>query len=668
MLPGSAPATSLRFFGHGEGGIDRVTIRIDNPAKPADVGATDFTLEWWMRAEDGDNASSGVDCDANDGWIFGNILFDRDVYGAGAHGDFGVSLTGGRVAFGVSAGASGNTVCGATSVTDGAWHHVAVTRQKSTGRLRIYVDGVLDAEGNGNVGSDRDVSYQNNLVTGHEWDPYLVIGAEKHDADASTYPSYHGWIDEVRLSTVQRYTASRFTRPFSPFSPDGSTAALYHLDEGTGGTVGDASAGSSHGTREFGGTVPAGPEWSSDTAPLDTARRVALEQVISGLTRPVAIANAGDGRVFVVEADGRILAYQVTAHAPFTFLGTFLDIQDRVLCCGERGLLGLAFHPSYASNGYFFAYYTREGDGDVVVARYRAPTAASNIVDPNTESILLTIEHSAYGNHNGGGLAFGPDGYLYASVGDGGGGGDPLGSGQNLGTLLGKILRLDVDVPGDPAPIYEIPSSNPFVGTRGAREEIWAWGLRNPWRISFDRLTGDLFIGDVGQSNREEVNFQLAGGAGGANYGWPRMEGTACYSPNSGCQTGSLVLPILDYSHGEGCSITGGYRYRGDGHPDAPRRLRVRRLLQQEDLGSASRRATGRGAGSSSADHEPQHQHVRRGRGRRALRRQRGRDRPPLRPGTAAPHGHAVGQWDGNGEWPRRARVRGDVQRRVRAR
>jgi glucose/arabinose dehydrogenase len=570
LVPGSAPATSLQFFGNGENGIDRVKIRIDGPARPADVGATDFTLEWWMRALPDENASEDVTCDANDGWIFGNILFDRDIYnvlpGGAAHGDFGVSLTGGRVAFGVSAGISGNTICGTADVADGAWHHVAVTRRLSDGWLRIYVDGVLDAEGNGNVGSNTNVSYQDGRFTAYpNSDPFLVIGAEKHDAGPA-YPSYHGWIDEVRLSTVQRYTATRFTRPFSLFAPDGSTAALYHLDEGAGNVIGDASGGGSHGTREYGGAPP-GPEWSSNAAPLDTARRVALEQVVSGLTRPVAIAHSGDDRLFVVEADGRILVYQVTEDGPLTFLDTFLDIHGLVACCGERGLLGLAFHPSYASNGYLFVYYTRASDGDVVLARYQAPTAASNTADPGSASVLVTIEHSTYSNHNGGGLAFGPDGYLYVSIGDGGGGGDPLGSGQSLATLLGKVLRLDVDVIGDPAPHYEIPPGNPFVGTPGAREEIWAWGLRNPWRIAFDRLTGDLFIGDVGQGNREEVDFQLAGSPGGVNYGWPRMEGTACYSPSSGCQTGSLVLPILDYSHSEGCSVTGGYRYRGTGIP-----------------------------------------------------------------------------------------------------
>ncbi len=568
-FPRLAPATSLRFHGNGTGGIDRVKIRIDGPATPADIGSGDFTLEWWMRALPGENASNAVACNTNDGWIHGNIVFDRDVFDDGEHGDYGVSLTGGRVAFGVSAGAAGNTICGDIVVADGEWHHVAVTRQRSNGQLRIYVDGVLDAEGDGGVGSDKDVSYQDGRATAHPGsDPFLVIGAEKHDAGPS-FPSYHGWIDEVRLSTIRRYTGPRFTRPFTAFTQDGNTAALYHLDEGAGDAIGDA-VGGSPGTRAFGGS-PAGPEWSNDAAPLDTARRVALEQVIGGLTRPVTIANAGDDRLFVVEADGRILAYQVTDDVPFAFVSTYLDIRDRVECCSERGLLGLAFHPNFASNRYFFVFYTRKGTGgalgDLVIARYRAPSASSNLVDPGTERILLTIEHSEFSNHNGGGIAFGPDGRLYVPVGDGGSGGDPHGNGQNTAAHLGKILRLAVDVSdgGGSAPYYSIPSGNPFAGGSGLQKEVWALGLRNPWRISFDRVAGDLFIGDVGQEDREEIDFLLAGSAGGANFGWSRMEGFECYS--SGCSSPSFTPPILDYNHDEGCSVTGGYRYRGDGIP-----------------------------------------------------------------------------------------------------
>jgi glucose/arabinose dehydrogenase len=315
---------------------------------------------------------------------------------------------------------------------------------------------------------------------------------------------------------------------------------------------------------------------TSQAAPLDSAPLVTLEEVISDEpvsgdpVRVVGIAHAGDDRLFVVDANGRIIAYRLEANGTVTLLGTFLDIRDLVLCCGERGLLGLAFHPNYdAGNPVFFVYYTAKANddegleaGDIVLARYQAPTADSNVADPDSAAILLKIEHSTYGNHNGGALAFGPDGYLYVGVGDGGSGGDPFNSGQTRDTLLGKVLRLDVDVPGDPSPHYEIPTNNPFVGT-AHRPEIWAWGLRNPWRITFDRATGDLFIADVGQNSREEVNFQRASSPGGENYGWRRMEGIACYDPATGCQTGSLVLPILDYTHSEGCSVTGGYRYRG---------------------------------------------------------------------------------------------------------
>jgi hypothetical protein len=256
---------SLRFFGNGVNDIDRVKIQID-PHVPADVGATDFTLEFWMKANPGDNSSTAVACNANDGWITGNIIFDRDIWGPGDYGDFGVSLTGGKIAFGVSYGSSGNTICGNIVTTDGQWHHVAVTRRFSDGQLCIFVDGQQDTCGPGNVGSNRDVSYRDGRSTSFpNSDPFLVIGAEKHDAGPS-YPSYRGWIDEVRLSNTLRYTGN-FTRPSAPFIPDGFTVALYHFDEGSGNTINDSSGaagGPSHGVRKYGGSPP-GPEWSTDT-------------------------------------------------------------------------------------------------------------------------------------------------------------------------------------------------------------------------------------------------------------------------------------------------------------------------------------------------------------------------------------------------------------------
>lgn len=252
---------SLRFYGNGVNDIDRVKIKLDNPARPIDVGGS-FTLEFWMKADAGENAGQAT-CDVNDGWITGNIIFDRDVYGAGDYGDYGIALTEGRVAFGVSKGNSGNTLCGATNVADGAWHHIAVTRKARNGALKIFVDGTLDASGAGATG---DISYRNGRATSYpNSDPFLVIGAEKHDA-GSAYPSYSGWIDEVRISNALRYRKN-FTPPSQPFVTDAQTLGLYHFDAGGGNRIKDSSGalgGPSRGKRKFGGS-PAGPVWSSDT-------------------------------------------------------------------------------------------------------------------------------------------------------------------------------------------------------------------------------------------------------------------------------------------------------------------------------------------------------------------------------------------------------------------
>ncbi|MCS7274987.1 MAG: putative Ig domain-containing protein [Candidatus Bipolaricaulota bacterium] len=260
----SSGSYSLRFYGNGVNDIDRVKIQID-PHKPADVGATDFTIEFWMKANSGENTGT-VTCNTNDGWITGNIIIDRDIWGPGDYGDFGISLNNGKIAFGVSYGNSGNTICGNISVTNGQWHHVAVTRQYSTGQLCIFVNGQQDVCGPGNVGSNRDVSYRDGRSTSYpNSDPFLVLGAEKHDAGPA-YPSYKGWLDELRISNVRRYTGN-FTPPSVPFTPDANTVALYHFDEGSGNTINDssgASGGPSNGVRKYGGS-PAGPEWSTDT-------------------------------------------------------------------------------------------------------------------------------------------------------------------------------------------------------------------------------------------------------------------------------------------------------------------------------------------------------------------------------------------------------------------
>ena len=238
----------------------------------------------------------------------------------------------------------------------------------------------------------------------------------------------------------------------------------------------------------------------------------------------------------------------------------FLDIRSRVRAGGEQGLLGLAFHPSYSSNRRFFVYYTRAGDGAIVVAEYAASPANPDTAD-STERVLLTIPHPSFTNHNGGMVAFGPDGYLYIGVGDGGSGNDPPNNAQNKNVLLGKLLRIDVDRQSGSLP-YAIPLSNPFAGLIDGRDEIFAYGLRNPWRFAFDRQTSQLWIADVGQGDREEVNTPIQHGG---NYGWRVFEGSACTNIDRAlCVPSNYLSPIFDYGHTNGrCSITGGYVYRG---------------------------------------------------------------------------------------------------------
>ncbi len=289
-----------------------------------------------------------------------------------------------------------------------------------------------------------------------------------------------------------------------------------------------------------------------------TASSQRLVPVADGLRQPVSITHAGDARLFVVQQGG-----QVRIVKDGTLLkDPFLDVSDRLTTGGERGLLGLAFPPDYAASGRFYVYYTGE-NGQSVLSRFRVTPGNPDRADETSEEVLLT-QAQPYSNHNGGQLAFGPDGYLYLGLGDGGSGGDPSGNGQNLGTLLAKLLRLDVS----PATGYAVPTDNPFVSTAGARPEIWAYGLRNPWRFSFDRVTGDLYIADVGQDAFEEVDLQPAGSTGGENYGWKIMEASTCYNA-SACDESGLTLPIIEYPHGPqwGTSISGGYVYRGEAVP-----------------------------------------------------------------------------------------------------
>jgi glucose/arabinose dehydrogenase len=292
------------------------------------------------------------------------------------------------------------------------------------------------------------------------------------------------------------------------------------------------------------------------------AVRISLGPVLSGFASPTQITNAKDGsnRLFVVEQRGTIRVIQNGVLQP----GYFLDIRSKVEDGGERGLLGLAFHPQFKSNHYVYVFYTRNG-GDIVVSRFTTNAARTPAIETTARPLLL-IEHSAQSNHNGGALAFSPvDHYLYVGVGDGGGAGDPGNDAQEKSsTFLGKILRINVNGSGSGRfDHYSIPRSNPFYGPTPGFGEIWAYGLRNPWRISFDRGTGRLFIADVGQGRYEEVDRERAGIAGGRNYGWNAMEGMHCYTASK-CPLAGDTLPNVEYSHAGGnCAITGGYVYRG---------------------------------------------------------------------------------------------------------
>lgn len=300
----------------------------------------------------------------------------------------------------------------------------------------------------------------------------------------------------------------------------------------------------------------AGAASCGDALGLDPAGGT-LVMVAEGLSGPVLLTHAPDdrSRMFIVEKPGRIRIIR-----DGSVLSTpFLDIRSLVSDSGEQGLLGLAFHPDYDSNGFFFVNYI-DSDGDTRIVRYSVG-ASPDLGDASSAVTVLTVDQP-FGNHNGGHITFGPDGMLYIGMGDGGAGGDPLGHGQNPVTMLGSMLRIDVDqVP------YRIPSDNPYIGTQDAAPETWAFGLRNPWRFSFDRSTGDLWIGDVGQDQVEEISFQPESSDGGEDYGWARLEGSRCF-PSDPCDASGTVLPVHEYDRSDGCSVTGGYVYRGDMNPD----------------------------------------------------------------------------------------------------
>jgi glucose/arabinose dehydrogenase len=294
---------------------------------------------------------------------------------------------------------------------------------------------------------------------------------------------------------------------------------------------------------------------------------LSLQEFSSSYSNPDDIKNCGDGRLFIVEKTGTI---SICDSAGIKNTTPFLDVHTLISTGpgGERGLLGLAFHPDYASNGYFYIYYTKAVTGALRISRFTTDSLNPNVADPNSELNLMEIPHPTNTNHNGGCLQFGPDGYLYIGTGDGGSAGDPPNNAQNTQIYLGKLLRIDVNT-GTP---YAVPPDNPFVNDSNYFPEIWAYGLRNPWRFSFDKITGDLWIGDVGQDLWEEVDYVTYPDTGGQNYGWKCYEGNHPYAPSNCTDTMQLTFPVAEYAHSEDpdgdCSETGGYVYRGTQYPN----------------------------------------------------------------------------------------------------
>ncbi len=394
-----------------------------------------------------------------------------------------------------------------------------------------------------------------------------------------TGPDMQAILNELTHSSPKPFDGDQLLFTFAWTAPTfADTVTLYgaaNSSDGQQNLSGDGIGAATLAIEVTGGE--GGPPPASPTPPPAT---LGLNLVVGGFVQPTNITHAGDSRLFVTEKAGRIHIVQNSARLP----APFLNISGRVASGGgttETGLLGLAFHPSYADAGYFYVYYTASNPLRTRVSRFSVSAGDANVADPNSELVLLEFSQPA-DNHNGGQLQFGPDGYLYIASGDGGGSGDPNNYGQNNTVLLGKILRIDVDGATGNGPDcsissgsnYRIPPGNPFAdGAGGLCDEIWATGLRNPWRFSFDRLTGDLWIADVGQNRFEEINFAAGGGddasAGGENYGWRCLEGVTPYN-TTGCQpASSYVAPLYVFDRSQGdCSVTGGYVYRGGAFPN----------------------------------------------------------------------------------------------------
>ncbi len=549
-LPAIAQASqaALRFYGAGAGQQDRVRIRIDDnqpgpdASAPCDVGAAGFTIDFWLRGTLADNptARGGGDREYFDfRWIDGNTIVDRDIFGASFR-DWGISLAGGYVRFGTGradvAPLDGeHTIEGNVNVLDGQWRHVACVRDATTGVKSIYVDGRLDyacLPGR----SREDLSYPNDgdpaPVT--PWGPFIVLGAEKHDA-GSAYPSFRGYMDEFRVwnaALTSRRILDVYDRVIAADTP--GLVGYYRFEEGGGTSVADSSAAGSPAGQLIAGT-PGNGEWvtyaanPSNTAPVSSGPLpvgFARETLVTGLNEPTVLEFLPSGDLLIGSRFGRIDIYRGGQLLPAPLIQIPVDFAG-----GERGLVGLTLDPDFATNGYFYVYYTTPEPRNVV-SRF---TKVGDTAAIASEFRVWQNHEIARDYHHGGTIRILPDGNLYIATGDQ----FDSGTSQPLSTQHGKILRVRRD--------GTIPPDNPYAGgPGGARPEIWARGVRNPFRFSYDGPTGRFFIGDVGgnaEDSWEEINLL----ARDANYGWPNQEGPRCYV--SDCS--AYVFPLYSYQHND---------------------------------------------------------------------------------------------------------------------
>ncbi len=562
---------ALHFYGTGANQQDRVRIRVDDDqpgpdaGTPGDIGGDSFTLQFWMRGllAENDSPSSGAQGSYPDErWLAGQCVLDRSVL-SGTGRTFGVSLAGGRVRFGTGGGDGPtfdvpNTLEGDVFVLDGEWHHVSVSRDVLTGSKTIFVDGLLDAFSPMNT-SRADLSYPDDGVpgSGSAFGPFLVVGAAKDDV-GPTRPSFRGYVDELHLWKRARRgneVVADMVRVVPPGT--GDLTGSYRFEEGIGTVVRDTSGAGGHDGALAAGVLGNG-EWAlasqgaAETAPVTVPALpdgFTRQQIVNGLAEPTSMAITRDGRILVTQRAGLLRVVQNDALLPTPALTVPVDSTS-----GERGLLSIAIDPDFSANGWIYLYsLSPEPRGRLT--RY---TMVGNVADPASMTSLWQNSGSPGSMHQGGGIAFGPDGFLYFAVGDQGTGGNS----QDLSKEFGKIMRIAKD--------GSIPADNPFVGVAGARPSIWAYGARNPFRLVLDPHDGSMWIGDVGgnaATASEELNRLIRG----ANYGWPGQEGTSCFA--SSCV--GVTFPTWSYRHddpafsivtGGGCIVAGAF-YRATQFP-----------------------------------------------------------------------------------------------------